>query len=145
MASEAPKLAAWEDSDVQRLYEIFCADDLEHKPDDEHWEGYCSRWAVQSIVDPYRAKIAELERQMSELRAALEGKWISVKERLPEGDVIGTYLVLDAVYANCQAIYLGDGKWEIDHPAHAPGKGHKLSHVTHYQPLPTAPKEATKC
>jgi hypothetical protein len=71
--TKAPELAPWENGDVQRIYEIFCDDQLEHKPPEEHWEGYCSRLAVQAVVVPYRERIAALERVAVALRDALQG------------------------------------------------------------------------
>lgn len=58
-----PELAEWEDADVQAIYEILC-DQLKHKPMEQHWEGYCARWAVAKVVKPYRERIARLEAEL---------------------------------------------------------------------------------
>lgn len=64
----APLLAKWEDANVQRVYSIL-NDELEHKSDEEHWEGYCARWIVGELIDPLNAEIERLEGLLREIAA----------------------------------------------------------------------------
>ena len=73
-----------------------------------------------------RKRIAELEAQVP--------KWICVEERLPENDA--NYLVFTSAANEVDlATYYGDGEWL------APDLCNLTRFVTHWMPLPEAPKE----
>ena len=102
------------------------------------------------------ARVAELERQLSDLRAALEGKWISVGERLPKVKEFVSEMVLFAVEGKTYAGYLHSNGWFYEEPSTKHGtimaKGRPdcvdggfsgcmkdYPSATHWQPLPDPP------
>jgi len=60
-----PKLAEWEDANVQRVYQIL-NDDLLEKSQEEHWEGYCARWIVGELIEPAFEEIRRLKELLRE-------------------------------------------------------------------------------
>ena len=93
----------------------------------------------RSHPDYLRERIAELESQLIDLRAALEGKWISVDESLPEIGEKNRILAFVVDYENDFTFQIVTNRWESGYSNVLRGQK-----VTHYQPLPPAPKEATK-
>lgn len=65
------RLEEWENADVQRIYAILC-DDLEHKPKDEHWEGYCARWIAGELISPLRAELLAARKDLERLRTIVD-------------------------------------------------------------------------
>lgn len=73
-----------------------------------------------------------LEEERSVFEAQVP-RWISVEDRLPEDDEM--YLVYTTEHTCAVYRYWGDGEWETEW-------GEDASHnITHWMPLPVAPKE----
>lgn len=121
---------------------------------------------AETAVRELTARNATLERQLIDLRlvcdsqkAALDGKWISVDERLPEVKEFVSEMVLFAVEGKTYAGYLHSNGWFYEEPSTKHGtimakgrpdcvaggfSGYMKDYpsATHWQPLPHAPKEA---
>jgi len=100
---------------------------------------------VEDVRAFYKKQIAELERQLSDLRAALEGKWISVDERLPEltestPDVRYSQRVI--VDTGILVLVADLNRWHDEPLQWIRDSGEALDRVLRWQPLPPAPKEA---
>jgi hypothetical protein len=72
-------------------------------------------------------------------------KWISVKDKLPEGVWSSghPHLSEEVLVANSCCVEIGffsriDGTWYVDEPA----KGDWIDKITHWMPLPRNPHEA---
>ena len=85
---------------------------------------------AQSLITSQDEEIERLQQQLSEANKVLEGKWISVEDRLAE--LLTEVLVLvgdyDYQYHKIDQ-QIAKGVW----------KNWKPNYVTHWMPLPTAP------
>lgn len=96
-------------------------------------DGLCSKCQFSVPELSYKEIYCVVLKYIQQLEAQVP-KWISVEERLPENDA--NYLVFTSAANEVDlATYYGDGEWL------APDLCNLTRFVTHWMPLPEAPKE----
>ena len=79
---------------------------------------------------------------MKELREKYNPRWISVEERLPEGEVLAANFTPSAYgYKECIIGYVSPPSPTIPDGHYAENEFEILQSVTHWMPLPEPPKE----
>jgi len=96
-------------------------------------------WMTEGLTKEQQSRLAEKQltpdqKRIAALEAQLAGKWISVKERLPQ-EIENGYRWVQVYDFDWETMYYASWNGEEWHPTCNREQGT----ITHWQPLPTAP------